>query len=172
MSFVPFHKFRKGTARHYFLRARVYLATFALLAATASSQPVLPDSAVEIQRHQDQQLELQRARAEQGPDVLSAPVDADDAWDGLRLPAETPCFVIHTLDWQDQAVEPWLDMAARHVLNQCIGVQGLRAIQRYLSAQILARGSINLASRGAGAILVGRGVELALYPRPYFCGAG
>lgn len=142
MSFVPFHKFGKGAARHYFLRASVYLATFVLLAATASSQPVLPDSAVEIQRHQDQQLELQRARAEQGPDVLSAPVDADDALDGLRLPAETPCFVIHTLDWQEQAVEPWLDTAAQHVLNQCIGVQGLQAMQRYLSAQILARGLI------------------------------
>lgn len=58
MFFVPFHKFRKGTVRHYFLHASVCWAACLLIAANASAQPVLPDSAVEIQRHQDQQLEL------------------------------------------------------------------------------------------------------------------
>lgn len=110
--------------------------------ALALAQPV-PDAvlrATEIQRRQEQEVEAQRARAAERPDVLS-PATAQQAG-GLSFPAEKPCFLIRELVWEAAQPPDVLAQAASPVLGQCVGGQGLRALQEYLIGLLVDRGQV------------------------------
>ena len=54
--------------------------------------------ASDIQRRQEQELDAQRARAAERPDVLSAP-PAGTGEGPLVFPEESPCFMIGQVAW-------------------------------------------------------------------------
>lgn len=107
----------------------------------ALAQP-LPEAgrATEIQRRQEQEIEAQRARAAERPDVLS-PASGHDAR-GLTLPAETPGFLLRELAWDGAQPSEGLARAASAVLGQCVGVQGLRILQEHLIGLLIDGGQV------------------------------
>lgn len=110
--------------------------------AAAVAQPV-PDAVLrgtEIQRRQEQEVDAQRARAAERPDVLSAP--APDAARGLVLPAETPCFLLREVIWDGAEPPQSLARAAAVVVGQCVGGKGLRALQEYLINLLIDNGQV------------------------------
>ena len=137
------------------LRSRVFSSLYGVLALlgmsflplTASTQalaqprPELPAQAADIERRQEQELEHQRARAEERPDVLSPQV-SDGADQSLNLPTETPCFTLNALTWEGEQPPVALLRATQTVTGQCIGQQGLRTLHAYLMGQLIADGLI------------------------------
>jgi hemolysin activation/secretion protein len=114
----------------------------AAVGASAMAQAV-PDAvlrATEIQRRQEQEVDAQRARAAERPDVLSAP-PAEGAR-GLVLPAETPCFALRELAWQGAQPPDALAQAAAAVIGKCVGGQGLRALQEHLIGLLIDNGQV------------------------------
>ncbi|QVQ28287.1 ShlB/FhaC/HecB family hemolysin secretion/activation protein [Achromobacter deleyi] len=114
----------------------------AVIGAPAMAQAV-PDAvlrATEIQRRQEQEVDAQRARAAERPDVLSAP-PAEGAR-GLVLPAETPCFLLRELAWQGAQPPDALAQAAAAVIGKCVGGQGLRALQEHLIGLLIDNGQV------------------------------
>ncbi|QCS65091.1 MULTISPECIES: ShlB/FhaC/HecB family hemolysin secretion/activation protein [Achromobacter] len=109
------------------------------LPALAQPLPEPAARASEIQRRQEQEIDAQRARAAERPDVL-APAAAPS--DGLVFPAETPCFPIRVLSWEGAAPPPALAQAAGAVLNRCVGGRGLRALQEHLIGQLIDGGQV------------------------------
>ena len=111
--------------------------------AQAQSQPLPPDAArqLEIERRQQQEIEAQRARAQQRPDVLT-PEAAPDASGGLRLPTEDPCFLIERVQWEAPEPPSGLRRAAEAVQGQCVGIQGLQQLQKYLGERLIDDGYI------------------------------
>ncbi|WYX34613.1 ShlB/FhaC/HecB family hemolysin secretion/activation protein [Achromobacter xylosoxidans] len=98
--------------------------------------------ASDIQRRQEQELDAQRARAAERPDVLSAPA-APAAADGvLVLPTESPCFTVAKVAWDGPAPSATMRRASEGVLGQCVGGQGLQALQAHLMARLIDRGLI------------------------------
>lgn len=108
----------------------------------AQSLPVeAATRASEIQRRQEQELDAQRARAAERPDVLSAP--AAVAGEGpLVFPEESPCFTIGQVVWDGAGPPTALRRDAETTLGQCIGGQGLRVLQEHLMARLIDRGQI------------------------------
>lgn len=118
-----------------------FLLTLPSLAA-AQAQPffpqVTPNDAIE--RRQEQQQEAARERAMARPDVLT-PGPAEPALAGpLILRNESPCFPIKTVHWEDADEFEWLQAEASILPGQCVGGQGLEAIQDYFSARLVVRG--------------------------------
>ncbi|WP_332609738.1 ShlB/FhaC/HecB family hemolysin secretion/activation protein [Achromobacter sp. ESBL13] len=106
----------------------------------AQTPPEAVSRPSEIERRQEQELDAQRARSAERPDVLSS--DAARGRSGLDLPVETPCFVIGNLAWDDAPPPSDLAGAARAVIGQCVGGQGLRAFQEYLNGWLIQDGQI------------------------------
>ncbi len=108
----------------------------------AQSLPVeAATRASEIQRRQEQELDAQRARAAERPDVLSAPPAV--AGEGpLVFPEESPCFTIAQVLWDGAGPPTALRRDAETTLGQCIGGQGLRVLQEHLMARLIDRGQI------------------------------
>ncbi len=110
--------------------------------ASVWAQPV-PDSvlrATEIQRRQEQEVDAQRARAAERPDVLSSPTVAGPR--GLSFPDETPCFLLREVVWDGaQPPEP-LSQAAAVVIGKCVGGKGLRALQEFLINLLIDNGQV------------------------------
>lgn len=114
----------------------------ACVPAMLLAQPV-PDAvlrATDIQRRQEQEVDAQRARAAERPDVLS-PAAVQQAG-RLSFPVETPCFVIQELSWEAAAPPETLARAASAVLGQCVGGLGLRALQEYLIGMLVDDGRV------------------------------
>ncbi|AUA58356.1 ShlB/FhaC/HecB family hemolysin secretion/activation protein [Achromobacter spanius] len=109
-------------------------------AALAQSVPDAVLRGTEIQRRQEQEVDAQRARAAERPDVLSAP--APDAARGLVLPAETPCFLLREVIWDGAKPPQSLARAAAVVVGQCVGGKGLRALQEYLINLLIDNGQV------------------------------
>jgi hemolysin activation/secretion protein len=110
--------------------------------AFSLAQPV-PEAvlrATDIQRRQEQEVEAQRARAAERPDVLS-PAAAQQTG-ALSFPAETPCFRIRELAWEAAPPPEALARAASAVVGQCVGGQGLRALQEYLIGMLVDNGQV------------------------------
>ncbi|VFR24463.1 Channel-forming transporter/cytolysins activator of TpsB family [plant metagenome] len=126
----------RRTWRLFPLILLVSLAAPALRAQTAPADPGL-----DIQRRQEQELEAQRARAAERPDVFSAPAQAP-AEGVLTLPQESPCFVITDIRWEGQAPPAWATSEADAVLSRCVGALGLQALQQHLMAMMIARGKV------------------------------
>jgi hemolysin activation/secretion protein len=105
----------------------------ALFASSVAAQPAQAEAAAragEIQRRQEQELEAQRARAAQRPDVLSAP-EAPAAGEGpLVFPQETPCFALRDVLWDGPEPPAELRRVAAGAIGPCVGGQGLKALQR------------------------------------------
>ena len=127
----------------------------------AMAQPI---SDAELTRRQAQQQEQAQSRGVNAPDVFTQPrVEADGT---LVLPQESPCFPINTVEWRGAEAFDWLPLEAAAVSGKCIGANGLRAFQDYLTRQFIERGYLtsrvlipeqNLASgRLAVQILAGR----------------
>nr|WP_277405187.1 ShlB/FhaC/HecB family hemolysin secretion/activation protein [Achromobacter xylosoxidans] len=121
-----------------------FVAIFAIL-PPAAAQPSPAEAAArasDIQRRQEQELDAQRARAAERPDVLSAPA-APAAPDGvLVLPTESPCFTVAKVAWDGPAPPATVRRASEGVLGQCVGGQGLQALQAHLMARLIDRGLI------------------------------
>ncbi|WP_447920686.1 ShlB/FhaC/HecB family hemolysin secretion/activation protein [Achromobacter aegrifaciens] len=127
---------------HYW-RLRMVAGTLAaaIFPAVSGAQS-LPEAAVratEIERRQEQELGVQRARAAERPDVLSP---AAPAAGGLVLPVETPCFPLRELVWEGaQPPEP-LARAGSAVIGHCVGGLGLRDLQEHLTGLLIDRGLV------------------------------
>ncbi|PJM68128.1 ShlB/FhaC/HecB family hemolysin secretion/activation protein, partial [Achromobacter ruhlandii] len=101
----------------------------------AQSLPVeAATRASEIQRRQEQELDAQRARAAERPDVLSAPPVVPGEGP-LVFPEESPCFTIAQVVWDGSPPPAALRRDVNTVLGQCIGGQGLRVLQEHLMAR-------------------------------------
>ncbi|WP_346780249.1 POTRA domain-containing protein, partial [Achromobacter xylosoxidans] len=134
------------------LRQRL-LPCLALCVSSIASLTVLPPLAAQslpaeaatrasdIQRRQEQELDAQRARAAERPDVLSAPPAV--AGEGpLVFPLESPCFTIGRVTWDGADPPAVLRRDVDTVLGKCIGGQGLRVLQEHLMARLIDRGLI------------------------------
>ena len=108
--------------------------------AWAQSVPEAAQRATEIQRRQEQEIDAQRARAAERPDVLSAP--SVDPTRGLVLPDETPCFAIGKVIWEGAEPPERLASATATVLGECIGGRGLRALQEHLIGLLIEDGLV------------------------------
>jgi hemolysin activation/secretion protein len=106
--------------------------------ALAQSRPELPSQVADIERRQEQELEHQRARAEERPDVLSPQV-LDGVGQPLNLPTETHCFTLSAVTWQGEQPSFALLRATQTVIGQCVGAQGLRTLHTYLMGQLRGR---------------------------------
>ncbi len=139
----PLASSRMSGSQH-FQQAGLILAAIIALApagsAVAQSAPEAAQRAAEIQRRQEQEIDAQRARAAERPDVLSAP-SADPAR-GLVLPAETPCFAIREVIWEGAEPSERLASATAAVLGECIGGRGLRALQEHLIGLLIDDGLV------------------------------
>lgn len=139
----PLASSRMSGSQH-FQQAGLILAAIIALApagsAVAQSAPEAAQRAAEIQRRQEQEIDAQRARAAERPDVLSAP-SADPAR-GLVLPAETPCFATREVIWEGAEPSERLASATAAVLGECIGGRGLRALQEHLIGLLIDDGLV------------------------------
>jgi len=139
----PLASSRMSGSQH-FQQAGLILAAIIALAsagsASAQSAPEAAQRAAEIQRRQEQEIDAQRARAAERPDVLSAP-SADPAR-GLVLPAETPCFAIREVIWEGAEPSERLASATAAVLGECVGGRGLRALQEHLIGLLIDDGLV------------------------------
>ncbi len=117
----------------------------AFFASSVAAQPAQAEAAAragEIQRRQEQELEAQRARAAQRPDVLSAP-EAPAAGEGpLVFPQETPCFALRDVLWDGPEPPAELRRVAAGAIGPCVGGQGLKALQEHLHARLIDQGLI------------------------------
>lgn len=118
-----------------------------LIGAMAGGGPLwaqsVPDAvlrATEIQRRQEQEVDAQRARAAERPDVLSALAVAEPR--GLALPDESPCFLLREVVWDGADPPASLSQAAAAVVGKCVGGIGLRALQEYLIGILIDNGQV------------------------------
>jgi len=122
-------------------RAQALVAWLAFLAQPLGAQPLPPEAAAadpEIERHQAQELEQERARATQHPDVLSAPREPGPG--KLVFPVETPCFRLNQARWDGPAPPASLRRLAATAVGHCIGNQGLKALQAHLQGRLIEQG--------------------------------
>lgn len=108
--------------------------------AWAQPAPEAAQRATEIQRRQEQEVDAQRARAAERPDVLSAPSEAQPG--GLTLPPETPCFVLREVIWEGDEPPDLLARATAIVLGECVGGRGLRTLQEHLIGLLIDDGLV------------------------------
>ncbi|AVC42565.1 ShlB/FhaC/HecB family hemolysin secretion/activation protein [Achromobacter ruhlandii] len=107
-----------------------------------AAQPLPAEAAArasDIQRRQEQDLDAQRARAAERPDVLSAPAAGEGP---LVFPAESPCFTLDKVIWDGSPPPAALRRDSEAALGRCVGGQGLRALQEHLMARLIDRGLI------------------------------
>lgn len=119
----------------------VKLVVMALLPALAASHvSAQPVSDAELTRRQALQQEQAQSRAVSVPDVFTPGRSAERGM--LALPAETPCFVINTVEWRDAEPFPWLAAEETAIAGKCAGARGLRAFQDYLTRRLIDKGYI------------------------------
>ncbi|WAI84514.1 MULTISPECIES: ShlB/FhaC/HecB family hemolysin secretion/activation protein [Achromobacter] len=94
----------------------------------------------EIERRLEQELDIQRARSAERPDVMSSGARPGQA--KLDLPTETPCFVMRELAWDGTAPPAELASAANAVIGHCVGGQGLRVLQDHLIERLISGGQV------------------------------
>ncbi|MDH0735388.1 ShlB/FhaC/HecB family hemolysin secretion/activation protein [Achromobacter spanius] len=110
---------------------------------TVSVAQSLPEAAVlpsEIERRLEQELDVQRARSAERPDVMSS--GAELGRTKLDLPVETPCFVMRELAWEGAPPPAVLADAASAVIGHCVGGQGLRVLQDHLIERLISGGQV------------------------------
>jgi hemolysin activation/secretion protein len=129
---------RKARGVSPFVPFFLSLPSLAVAQALPFFPNVTPNDAIE--RRQEQQQEAAKQRAMARPDVLS-PTAAKPAPSGpLLLPTEAPCFPIRSVNWEGAEEFPWLQNEVGILVGQCVGKQGLEAIQDYFSARLVSQG--------------------------------
>lgn len=108
--------------------------------AVAQTAPDAVLRATELQRRQEQEVDAQRARAAERPDALSS--SPAQRARGLDLPTETPCFPLREVAWEGASPPRELALAAQDVVGQCVGGQGLRALQEHLIGLLVDNGQV------------------------------
>lgn len=91
---------------------------------------------------QAQELDAQRARAAERPDVFSPGPDAAGQAGALAFPPETPCFLIRQVAWLADAPPDDVALASQSAVGQCVGAAGLRALQKHLAARLVDAGLV------------------------------
>ncbi|MDO3559656.1 ShlB/FhaC/HecB family hemolysin secretion/activation protein [Ralstonia pseudosolanacearum] len=94
----------------------------------------------EVQRLQEQQLDQARDRANARPDVFTAPAPAGPITLSA-LPKETPCFPIQGIVLEDNVFN-WLPYLLQPVNGQCVGKQGLEAIELQVNNALIEHGYV------------------------------
>ncbi|SAL60358.1 polypeptide-transport-associated domain-containing protein [Caballeronia choica] len=107
--------------------------------ARAQRAPVDIPSLTNYQPSQEQRLDAVLDAAVPRPSALSASTSDDPP--SLALPLEMSCMVVRDVDWRGALPFPWLTTLAR-IEGECIGEQGLRVLQDWLSRELIARGFI------------------------------
>ena len=97
--------------------------------------------AANVEPRLEQELEQQKARVEEHPEVLSSR-DASSSDQLLRLPVESPCFVLSALSWEGKQPPERLMRTTEMLIGQCVGEDGLRMLQAHLSSQLIYKGLI------------------------------
>ncbi|MGD7410222.1 ShlB/FhaC/HecB family hemolysin secretion/activation protein, partial [Ralstonia pseudosolanacearum] len=108
-------------------RAAALWAGAASSLAIAQVTPPQISPGPEVQRLQEQQLDQARDRANARPDVFTPPAPTQ-AISLSALPKETPCFPIQGIVLEDNVFN-WLPYLLQPVNGQCVGKQGLEAIE-------------------------------------------
>lgn len=123
--------------------------TLPALAQTVPAPASNPRAAAEegLRRQEALTREQQRQLAPQGGDTLQPEARAAVS---TRLPAETPCFVLHDIriaapdDAPDTTPPadhfPWLDTVTAPFVGQCAGTAGLRQIASAIDGAFIERG--------------------------------
>ena len=96
----------------------------------------------EILRHQAHELDQQRARAEQRPDVFPETGSAVDGAQAWVLPHETPCFSLSAVLWQGDPPPKEIEAMAQSFIGKCVGLHGLNILQAQLTARLVDLGLI------------------------------
>ena len=134
---------KRTRVRHEGWRKALSAALTALCVSSAAAQQAPAGAgidATDIQRRQQQELDVQRARAQQRPDVLSAP--GEGRAQPLVLPRETPCFLLCQVAWDGPEPPSQLRRLAAAVIGACVGGQGLKALQEHLHARLVEQGLV------------------------------
>ncbi|TJZ64608.1 ShlB/FhaC/HecB family hemolysin secretion/activation protein [Chitiniphilus eburneus] len=76
------------------------------------------------------------------PPLAQPDVRLPDSIEDFLAPQEAPCFRIEHLVFEEAAGFSWLEKKARQALGQCLGGQGLHALQDWLNRALLARGYV------------------------------
>ncbi|MDK1383633.1 ShlB/FhaC/HecB family hemolysin secretion/activation protein [Ralstonia pseudosolanacearum] len=94
----------------------------------------------EVQRLQEKQADQARDRANARPDVFTPPAPAQ-AISLSALPKETPCFPIQGIVLEDNVFN-WLPYLLQPVNGQCVGKQGLEAIELQVNNALIEHGYV------------------------------
>ncbi|AXW61576.1 peptide ABC transporter permease [Ralstonia solanacearum] len=124
-------------------RSRLVALLFGATSTTALAQvapPPITGPGPEVQRLQEQQAEQARERANARPDVFTPPVPTQ-AISLSALPKEAPCFAIQGIVLEDN-VFPWLVDLLKPINGQCVGKQGLEAIELHANNALIERGYV------------------------------
>ncbi|MGA4401988.1 ShlB/FhaC/HecB family hemolysin secretion/activation protein, partial [Ralstonia nicotianae] len=121
-------------------RAVVLWACAASSFAIAQVTPPQVTPGPEVQRLQEQQLDQARDRANARPDIFTAPAPAQPI-SLSALPKETPCFPIQGIILEDNVFN-WLSYLLQPVNGQCVGKQGLEAIELQVNNALIEHGYV------------------------------
>ncbi len=119
------------------------MGVLAVAMAASSVAQSLPDAAaraIDIERRQAQELDAQRARANQRPDVL--PAELPGASGPVQFPAEQPCFNIVQVTWDGDLPPGWVRAASQAAVGHCVGASGLRNLQTHLLGLLIDDGLV------------------------------
>ena len=114
---------------HACITTTLYVTTLWLFTAIQVARAASPiDTVTSTQRQQDLQLKSLQSQALGKPDALTAtPLPFANA---LKLPEESPCFVIRTVEWKGADDFDWLERAPA-ILGHCVGGEGLTVYRRW-----------------------------------------
>ncbi|MFC5475397.1 ShlB/FhaC/HecB family hemolysin secretion/activation protein [Paraherbaspirillum soli] len=118
--------------------AVLFLVLFVAHGVQAQTSPV-PAADTATARRQAQQIEEAQESAAARPDVFTP--ERANRTERLELPTETPCFAIRELEWRGAEPFRWLT-ANPPIIGACVGAQGLRNFQDWLTRALIARGYI------------------------------
>lgn len=131
------------------LRVAVYTIAFVPLLAVAAPPSAQPAPSAEIERRQQEQRERTQESASERPTELAPPESAPPRSDLSSLPADAPCFPIHTIELRSapngsEGAQPfpWLAKLLKQIEGKCIGKAALQAIQNAANTALIERGYI------------------------------
>jgi len=91
----------------------------------------------EIQRWQRRELDQQRERARQRPDVFPDTGSSEDDGSTLSPRDDASCFPVTEILWQGDAPTDAIRALAQSLVGRCVGIQGLNALQAQLRLRLV-----------------------------------
>jgi hemolysin activation/secretion protein len=101
---------------------------FASAAAFAQNEPFNPPPGAEVQRFQQQRIDASNTSGVLGDALTKSGTRTPETVDLAHLPAEEPCFRIREVTLENNPFG-WLSSMLQPVAGQCVGPDGLKAIQ-------------------------------------------